>query len=66
MPDMQAAGTSSDTTAMADRFRGSEKWRLWSRGDGGRPHCLDSLMGGMRSESIVKLSMQLQAVSANG
>ena len=43
-----------------------KKWRLWSRVDGGGPHCLDRLMGGMRSESIVKLSMKHQAASANG
>ena len=32
MPDMQAAGTSSDTTAMADRFRDSEKMAVVESG----------------------------------
>ncbi|RPJ07443.1 MAG: DUF932 domain-containing protein, partial [Deltaproteobacteria bacterium] len=33
---------------------------------GGGPHCLDSLMDGISSESIVKFFMKHQAASANG
>ena len=33
---------------------------------GGGPHCLDSLMDGVSSESIVKFFMKHQAASANG
>ena len=33
---------------------------------GGGPYCLDSLMGGISSEFIVKLFMKHQAASANG
>ena len=33
---------------------------------GGGPYCLDSLMGGISSESIVKFFMKHQAASANG
>jgi hypothetical protein len=34
--------------------------------EGGGPHCLDSLMDGISSESIVKFFMKHQAASANG
>jgi hypothetical protein len=33
---------------------------------GGGPHCLDSLMGGISSDSIVYFFMKHQAASANG
>jgi hypothetical protein len=33
---------------------------------GGGPHCLDNLMDGISSESIVKFFMKHQAASANG
>ena len=35
-------------------------------GEGGGPYCLDSLMGGISSEFIVKFFMKHQAASANG
>ena len=34
--------------------------------EGGGPHCLDSLMDVVSSESIVKFFMKHQAASANG
>ena len=36
------------------------------QGGGGGPYCLDSLMGGISSEFIVKFFMKHQAASANG
>jgi hypothetical protein len=34
--------------------------------EGGGPHCLDSLMGGISSESVVYFFIKHQAASANG